>query len=271
MGRRPIGLLALLVGGACIHPARPSGQDAELLVLVYNIHAGKDTHGVDNLAGVAAIVRETRADIVLLQEVDRGTKRSGGVDQVDVLRRATGYHAAFGRTLDYDGGQYGIAMLSRWPLEHDTLIHLPVEPPQERSGGSHEPRGAMRASVNTPLGPLVVLNTHIDASREDTYRAQEARTIRSLVQSALDGGATVLAGGDFNSEPASAVQDSLRRTMRDAWRECGTGDGLSYPDDKPVKRIDYLFLTRSMHCAGAEVLDTRVSDHRPVLFRVVRR
>ncbi|MEO7823076.1 MAG: endonuclease/exonuclease/phosphatase family protein, partial [Gemmatimonadaceae bacterium] len=122
-----------LTGLACASlPSRDKGP--QVRVLVYNIHAGKDAKGVDNLARVAEIVRSTGADIALLQEVDRGTTRSGKVDQLAVLSRLTGFHAAFGKTLDYQGGDYGIAVLSRWPINRDSLIRLPVDPPQERSG-----------------------------------------------------------------------------------------------------------------------------------------
>jgi endonuclease/exonuclease/phosphatase family metal-dependent hydrolase len=53
--------------------------------------------------------------------------------------------------------------------------------------------------------------------------------------------------------------------LRDAWTECGSGDGFTYPADTPVKRIDYLFLSGSLHCARAEVIDAQISDHRPLL------
>ena len=66
--------------GACTRGARvPATTDVN--VLVFNIHAGKDAPGVDNLDRVAELVRATNADLVLLQEVDKGTKRSGKVDQ----------------------------------------------------------------------------------------------------------------------------------------------------------------------------------------------
>src|SRR5438445_7525144 len=72
---------------------RGTGQPIQILVL--NMHAGKDAAGKDNLAGVAALVRTTGADLVLLQEVDRGTRRSGGIDQVATLQKLTGYAGAF--------------------------------------------------------------------------------------------------------------------------------------------------------------------------------
>jgi endonuclease/exonuclease/phosphatase family metal-dependent hydrolase len=257
--------LALLAVAACRATPNVSPAPTELKVLVYNVHAGKDAKGVDNLQRVADLVKTTDADVVLLQEVDQGTRRSGGVDQPAAYARLSGYHVAFGRSLDYDGGKYGIAVMSRWPIKRDTAIHLPVEPPQERSGGSHEPRVIMRALIAAPFGDLDVYNTHIDASGPETYRLQEIKTIIPLVKSANAG--TVLLGGDFNSTPESRVQDELRESgLRDAWMSCGKGDGMSYPANTPTKRIDYLFLRDNTECTAAEVLVTEVSDHRPVLF-----
>ena len=251
---------------------RASGSSREIRVLVYNIHAGKDAKGVDNLSRVADLIRSTRADIALLQEVDRLTTRSGKVDQIDVLSRLTGFHAAFGKTLDYQGGDYGIAVFSRWPISEDSLIRLPVEPPQQRSGGVYEPRGALRAVIRTPGGPLEILNTHIDASREDFYRKQELTTILRLATNSINElRRSTLVGGDLNAEPGSAVIEMVRGSpVRDAWPECGQGSGLSYPSNLPVKRIDYLLLPAGWTCTSGTVLETEVSDHRPVLF-VLRR
>ena len=244
----------------------------EIRVLVYNIHAGKDAKGVDNLARVAEIVRTSEADVALLQEVDRRTTRSGQTDQPRVLAGLTGLHAAFGKTLDYQGGEYGIAILSRWPIRADTLISLPVIPPQQRSGGSHEPRGALRVQIEGPAGRLEFLNTHIDASRDDFYRIQEIAKVLQVATNALqERSGSTFVGGDLNAEPGSAVIEMVRPSrFRDAWPECGQGSGLSYPADKPVKRIDYLLLPADWRCVSATVIETEASDHRPVLF-VLRR
>src|SRR6185436_17154825 len=169
----------------------------------------------------------------LFQEVDKRTKRSGGIDQPAEYARRTGFNVAFGRSLNYDGGEYGIAVLSRWPIRRDTAIHLPVDPPQERSGGSHEARVAMRVSISSPFGELSFLNTHIDASAEDRWRKQEIKTIMALARELVRAGsARVMVGGDFNSTPESEVQVELRASgLDDAWLKCGSGEGLSYPAD----------------------------------------
>jgi endonuclease/exonuclease/phosphatase family metal-dependent hydrolase len=263
---RQLAIVAVLGCAAC-STARFSSREREARVLVYNMHAGKDAKGVDNLTRIAALVDSLRADIVLLQEVDVNTQRSGHVDQPATLSKLTGHHAAFGKSLDYQGGDYGIAILSRWPITAETTIHLPVEPPQERSGGSYEPRTALRVMIATPVGELAVLNTHLDPSGDDKWRRQEIRTVLAIVDTLRQRGVATLAGGDLNSTPESTTQQSVRAAgLRDAWTICGQGDGLTYPADSSVKRIDYLYLTGSATCRSATVVNTEASDHRPVFF-----
>ena len=269
---RALGRIALATMAASIAACSTmSGRSGERVarVMVYNIHAGKDAKGDDNLARVAKLVDSVHADVVLLQEVDRNTTRSGKVDQPAELARLTGYHVAFGKSLDFQGGEYGIAIMSRWPITSDTAIHLPVEPPQERSGGSYEPRIAIRAIIDAPGRPIAFVNTHLDPSGDDRWRKQEIRTVLEIVDGLRKRGVATFAGGDFNSTPESSTQTTVRAAgLRDSWTTCAQGEGLTYPADSSTKRIDYLFLTGSATCASATVVNTQASDHRPLLVTV---
>lgn len=256
-------IAAALYAAACLPLVK---REQALRVLVFNIHAGKDAGGKDNLADVAQLVRTTAADVVLLQEVDRGTNRSGKADQLQVLMDATRYAGAFGRSLDYDGGQYGIAALARGGFIYNETVALPVTPVQTRAGGSHEARAALVAVAATRRGRLQAVTTHLDPSADESYRRQEVEGVLNIVRARLSPVTPILVGGDFNAEPGSAVVQRLKDAgLRDSWTECGQGDGLTYPADRPVKRIDYLFLTGSLRCTAAEVVETQISDHRPVL------
>ena len=269
------GPVALPGPGAEPHLGQAPGslptQDAPFLVVTFNIHAGKDADGMDNLARVAEVIRAEGVGLVLLQEVDRRTERSGGVDQLQALVAATGLQGAFGKTLDYQGGAYGIALLSRWPIRRHALLPLPVDPPQERAGGSHEPRGVLHAVVDAPGGELHVLNTHLDPSGDDGYRWQEVRHLLSVADSLGDLGLTVLFGGDLNALPDTRIVDEARaRGWRDAWEDCGSGTGFTYPAQDPARRIDYVFQGDGLACGEARVLPTTASDHRPLAVRLMR-
>ena len=281
-------LLALPLLLACAGPrgastvSRAEADRRVVRVLVWNVHAGADAAGVPNLERVAARIRAERVDVVLLQELDRGATRSGGVDQPATLARLTGLAVAFGKSLDFQGGDYGIGVLARWPIEASHVVPLPVDPPQARSGGLTTPRVALVARLRTPFGPLVVVNSHIDAQRDDRWRRQEAAQLAALTDSLVrhaGAGTTVLLGGDMNSEPASAVQSLLRGDeagmplRRDAWTACGgapdDSSARTYPAKGPTKRIDYLYLTGRASCRAARVLDDQASDHRALLVEVV--
>ncbi len=269
MRQRTLALFAIAFSAACANRgarAPDVTSTPNIKVVVFNIHAGKDAGGRPNLDAVADLLRSTDADVALLQEVDRGTNRSGKVDQVAQLATKSGLAPVFGRSLDYDGGQYGIAALSRGGFVANFTEPLPVQPIQTRAGGSHEPRAALVAVARTGIGRLSFLNTHLDASRDESYRLQEVETVLKLMSDVRKTRLPAAAGGDFNAEPGSAVhQRVVASGLRDAWMECGRGDGLTFPADKPVKRIDYLFLADPLQCTDARVIETTISDHRPLL------
>jgi endonuclease/exonuclease/phosphatase family metal-dependent hydrolase len=256
-------IAAIVLGTGCGPIARPA---APIRVLVLNMHAGKDAGGRPNLDGVSGLVKSTGADLVLLQEVDRGTNRSGQVDQVEVLQKNTKYDAAFSASLlHYDGGEYGIAILSRGAIGYRSTLPLRVTPVQTRAGGSDEPRVAQLVLAAVHGENWHVLNTHIDPA-DAQARAQEVRQIVEAVAFQRAEHIPLVVGGDFNSSPDDPLQRALQGAgLRDAWMECGQGDGFTYPADAPSKRIDYLFLTGDLHCSAARVIETQISDHRPVL------
>ena len=254
-------VLAVTIAG-CASGGHPASAPVRLLV--YNTHAGTDAKRVSNLDRIGQIVKDANADIVLLQEVDSATKRSGGVDQVARLRAITGYYGVFGRAIDYDGGKYGIAILSRWPISSDTLIHLPVA----EHDSTYEARGALVTKIARPGGMLRVIDTHLEAYK-NSYRLEQAHALAAIAGAQRDSGTTII-GGDFNSEPGSGVIAIFQQSgWKDGFMQCGEGSGLSFPANVPVKRIDYLLFTEKTKCASAKVLETEASDHRPVLFEII--
>ncbi|HEY0022236.1 MAG TPA: endonuclease/exonuclease/phosphatase family protein [Longimicrobium sp.] len=257
--------LAALLAGCATVPAPP--PEREVTVLVYNIRAGKDLAGGENLPRVAELVRGTGADLVLLQEVDRNTQRSGPADQPAVLARLTGYSVAFGRTIGFQGGDYGVAVLSRWPIRRDTLVPLLVTAPSGRTTENREQRGVLLAVVDAPGGPIAVLDTHLDHTGDDVWRLQEIATVLRVART--EPGMPVLIGGDLNARPESAVHEQLRGAgFRDAWEGCGEGDAMTFPASAPDRRIDYLYVDGATRCQSARVLASDASDHRPLVFRL---
>ncbi len=256
-----IAAYALLLSTGCLSVATRSPA---VRVMTYNIHAGKDAAQMDNLQRVAALIDSAAADIVLLQEVDRRTQRSGGVDHFAELRRLTGMHGVFGKSLDYQGGEYGIAILSRWPVDSVAAVALKVDPPQARSGNSYEPRAALHVRVQMASGPLHVINTHLDPGAAGTYRRQELIAVMAHMKQNIPHEASVLFGGDLNARPNTDDIQAVSFALTDAFAACGMASGETFPAHAPDRRIDYIFYRRA-RCTTARVLETQASDHRPLL------
>lgn len=253
--------------GAGTGPAPAAAEP--LRVVTWNIFAGNDLDRQSNLARVASVLDSLRADIVLLQEVDRGTARSGRVDQPAVLAERTGMHAVFGRAMDFDGGEYGIAVLSRWPVLSSSVVPLHVDRPAELAGRYYEPRVLLHVVVAGPGGEVHILNTHVDHGREPVFRHPQLFGLLAWVADSVPRDAFTVLGGDLNATPAAPEVRALGVAFTDAWQACGDGEGHTFRSDGPDRRIDYVLLAGA-RCTSARVLDSRLSDHRPVVVDVLR-
>jgi len=139
-----------------------SASAIELRVLTYNIHHGRRADGRVDLERIAAIIKSAKPDFVAMNEVDRGVNRSGKMDQPAELARLTGLHAAFEKNIDYDGGEYGNAVLSRFPIIN--IENLPL-PSQYRG----EQRGMLVVEVHPQEGQqLWFAATHFDYRPDPT-------------------------------------------------------------------------------------------------------
>ncbi|MFC1707251.1 endonuclease/exonuclease/phosphatase family protein [Planctomycetota bacterium] len=253
------------MGGAAEDPLEDSGSDRrgesqprQLRVLTYNIHAGRGADGALNLRRIAAVITKLAPDLVSLQEVDRGTRRSGRVDQAAELGRLTGMRPLFGRAIDFDGGQYGVAILSRFPVMRTENHPLPGSPERER-------RTALVAHIG--LGEdgreLVFAATHLDNRADATDRMAQTRELNKLLL-AGQGGLVILAG-DLNAVPGSVVMQPMLSRWGDAAHDRPES---TYPAGLPTRRIDYVLChpPEGTRVLAAKVIEERVaSDHRPLL------
>ncbi|CAN5836731.1 endonuclease/exonuclease/phosphatase family protein [soil metagenome] len=235
-----------------------------LRVVSYNIRAGTDLHGQPNLERVAALLDSLGAEVVLLQEVDRGTVRSGGVDQLGELERLTGMTGFFAAAMDFDGGEYGTALLSRHAIHDARSIPLPVRVTAELAHLYYEPRSLLNAVVETPVGRIHVLGTHLAHQGGPSFRQPQMFQILAYVAETVPAHMPVIFAGDLNATPDAPEIRALSLHFTDAWLACGSGAGNTFPSDRPVRRIDYI-LTRGVHCSSAAVIATEVSDHRPLV------
>ena len=234
----------------------PVQKPPTLRVLTYNIRHGQGEDGKLDLERIAEVIKSVDPDIVALQEVDRSTGRSSGVDQSVVLGELTGMDAVFGEAMPFEGGSYGVAVLTKWqvmkianhPLPHDT---------------GQEPRTALAVQVlpDNGLPELIFASTHLCNQSDQTRLWQCGRINTVLLNSTLP----VLLAGDLNALPDSKPMMEL---LENGWADAALGGSPTYPSDRPRLRIDYVLFRKSdpWKVLSVEVLDEPdASDHAPVL------
>lgn len=248
---------ALLVlsgfGCAALEP-KEAGQ--EVRVLSYNIHHGEGTDGVFDLERIAAVILESGADLVALQEVDVGTSRAGGVDQAQELARLTGMEVRFAEAIPYAGGSYGDAVLSRWPIHETVRLQLPAEP-------GHELRVAVGVVVEPVEGAtLFLVGTHLDHTRDPSDRVRQVETL--LGELAGSDHPTLLVG-DLNATPESAP---MRLLLEAGWTAADPTLQPTFPSEVPERKIDWILMGpgQDWTTLSVEVLEAPVaSDHAPLV------
>jgi len=188
-----------------------------------------------------------------LQEVDRNAARSGNVDQAAELARLTGMKHVFGRASDYDGGQYGNAVLSRLPIGATAVHPLPGQ----------EPRALLEVTIGSGAHQFLLFDTHLDATRPEDLRKEAAEEIVALA--GQRGDRPAILAGDLNS----VLERDALKILRTTWTIAG-GDQErpTVPVESPRRQIDFVLYRPATRWKTVEVrvLDEKVaSDHRPIV------
>lgn len=256
--------VVFMVFYGCNTARKISSTDNQYLkVLNYNIHHANppSVPGKIDLEAIAKEINALNPDLVALQEVDIFTGRSGkDLHQANELGKLTGMTAYFFKAIDYDGGEYGLAILSRYPVSKTELIRLPTA-----EGTRGEPRILAVAEVSINGKTLIFANTHLDAQRNDTNRLLQINAIAEYFKK-TDEKKPVIIAGDFNATPESQVVTVLDSIFT---RSCvGVNCGFTIPQVNPVKTIDYIAYRSAgrLELNEHKVISTAdyASDHLPV-------
>ena len=233
----------------------------ELRVVSYNIRHGRGMDDSVNLARSSNVLRALQADIVGLQEVDERVRRSGNVDQAATLGGMLGMEHAYGAFMEYQGGNYGLAILSRFPITRATPVRLP---------DGNEPRVALIAELRLPdARTIAVVNVHFDWVSADGFRFAQASALAAVLDTLS---VPYILLGDFNDEPGSRTLELFQRRATELKKL--EADRMTFSSTDPTKEIDFVFAApaASWSAGVARPVTERVaSDHRPVLAIVTLR
>jgi len=223
-------------------------------ILSYNLRFGE----LASLEQLAQFIKEQNPDIVALQEVDCNTYREqapkqNNKDFATELGFRTGMIPAYGKTIPYKGGYYGIAILSKYPLAMVERIYLP------KTENGKEQRAVLVANIEYREGKYITFaSTHLDYTNTEERQVQ----VKKLNEILLSKPYPVIVAGDFNAKPEAL---EINQGMHD-WL-LASDLNPTIPANAPKSTIDYIFCYPKQHWKKIEATtynNITLSDHLPI-------
>lgn len=234
--------------------AAPAESGAPLRILTYNIQQGYSEDGVRYYEGQLALIRSLQPDIIGLQETDTARFSGGNADLVRTLSQGLQMYAYYGpRTVT---GTFGIALLSRYPIENPRTFFMYSE---------GEQTAAIEAQVSVAGKKYNLLVTHLGNGGP---MIQQQQVLQALQQTALktQDAEHIIAMGDFNFRPTTDQYALTTQALEDAWVLAGSSPTAGVD---PAKRIDHVFLSSGIKVVSARYIRDRASDHPALLVEIV--
>lgn len=220
-----------------------------MLVMSYNVQGHAARRRESHIDEIAGAIIQAAPDIVGLQEIHCGTRKSKGLDQAEELARLTGMSVYFGRSCSIAGGNYGNALLTRGRIVRATEHPLP---------GGGEPRSVLESEVAFDNYRVAFFVTHLSLAKDRRKRphGEQVASLRERTDSAT---APPILVGDFNFTPSSALMAMLLEAKLKV-----SGETREVTHRIFRRRIDYIFAGREFKTVRAGVLRVGPSDHWPL-------
>jgi endonuclease/exonuclease/phosphatase family metal-dependent hydrolase len=235
---------------------------SRIRILTYNIHKGFSSVSFKYvLKGIQASIRETNADILLLQEVVGHHERHPISSQFEFLADQVWPHFAYGKNAIYTKGHHGNAILSKFPISFWEN--------QDVSRSRIERRGLLHAAIEIPghTLPLHLVCAHLGLFEVD--RKLQLKNLCERLSAMVPRHSPLIIGGDFNDwreQAGSRLKSALG--LHEAFLELQGESARSFPSWLPVLKLDRLYF-RGLDCLSAEIpkgaLWRELSDHLPLI------
>lgn len=228
-------------------------------ILCFNIHGGYSRDGKRDLARVHALMETLNIDIGCFQEMETRPSRGGTSSDIDLLAGPARPHHLPGVTMKEGLGWYGNLIVSRYPIVR-AMAH------SMETTFDFEPRNAVDATIQTPLGRLRLVNTHLSLSPFE--RKKEVPRLIELINAIEEEErAPVMLMGDMNEwRPRSRLLKFLDTQL------VPVAMGPSFPARWPFLRLDRVWHDQPKMKLTAQVLTDKevaiLSDHLPVLIEI---
>jgi endonuclease/exonuclease/phosphatase family metal-dependent hydrolase len=254
------------LGRAPLSPRNPvKARENEFKLMTYNVHSCGGMDGRVSPRRIARVIRSQAPDLVAIQEVDLGRRRSRAEDQAKLIADELGMHVVFVPTVTRGQEHYGHALMSRWPIEIVKRAHLPHDP----KGWWKEPRSALWARVQIGENTVHVVTTHLGLGPYE--RLLQMRMLLSQEWlGRLSDDEAILMCGDFNLMPGSTPYGLAAARFRDVQAACAGHRPLStFSSLRPFVRLDHIFTSPRLEVKNVSVPRTNLtrvaSDHLPLV------
>jgi len=217
-------------------------------VMTWNIHGGIGPDRKRDLARVVDVIKAHNPDVLALQEVDSRGRPPDEPLPLAYFSQALGQHQAEARTIVAEGGHYGHAVISRWPLTRVKLHDL--------SYGRFEKRFAIETDIETPFGPVNFSAVHLGL-----WFTERSRQARQLADIAKSEHRVSIMLGDFNDWP---WRGPVRRALAASLPSCT--HHRTFPSYCPVLLLDRIYCRPrgALITSWVDPVGARASDHLPV-------
>jgi endonuclease/exonuclease/phosphatase family metal-dependent hydrolase len=231
----------------------PKKDITQFSVMSYNMKHGLSRDGKTNLLRLVELIRKYQPDLVALQEIDSGLVQSGKLYQLRIISLLTGYDEIYGKTIEEDGGNYGLGILTKHPYD---LVQNGLLPSPEKT----EDRNMLSTVITLPNNHLLQFcNTQLDY-KSPLNRGIQAGIINKTLGYSLY---PVLLCGNFNA----AIDDHTINFLPKYWNDAGRFD--SSPTHLPTeRRIDYFWSSKNANfilCEYHVLSEIKNSVHYPIL------
>lgn len=228
-----------------------SSQDKKqrnINIMTYNIRNGIGMDDVADYKRTADVIRKWNPNIVAIQEIDSMTNRSKQRFVIQEIANLLDMFYEYAPAIDYDGGKYGIGMLSKEKPLTTHYIALP---------GSEE----KRTLLISEFSEFFFICVHLSLTLED-----QISSINVINQELKKMSKPVFIAGDFNAEPHSKPINLLQENFK----VLSPFGAKTYPADFPTEAIDYIVVdlknSNKFKIESSFVADeSTASDHRPIL------
>ncbi|MEA3361636.1 MAG: endonuclease/exonuclease/phosphatase family protein [Thermodesulfobacteriota bacterium] len=243
-----------------------AGEQFVFRAMSYNIHSGINANREVNLQNTLNIIGDSDADIVALQEVDTEKTVGKNCNQARSLAESLDMDYVFFPVESNGLHAFGLAILSRFSFNQYYCDWLPNLCPKLNP----RKRGAIQATLQTPVGPISFFNTHLSL-----YKPERGKQLKVLLDNnwllSVPKNEPVIFCGDLNAGALSKTYRRLKKYLIDVQKTLD--DPLlpkrTFHSKAPLIRIDHMFISNHFTPLKVEVKINKntqmASDHLPLI------